>query len=222
MIAWYDGLDEDGDGLFLDWHEANFQPERGAPNEIAGHVGSATAPPFEVVWDTMWIPDQRPQSIRLVARLRSPAGVWSVTPIVDGLSLTRDSESVRIFRPVEIPEKFGVRVGRTATCDIPIPASIDLTGASDAKLHLRTWHGFADVHSPSKLNEHSLVLEGKNHHYDADLMPVPVSSLRSGDNTFTIQSDTKEHMLEVLWPGPELIVRFHDRPEQRDNESKAN
>ncbi len=64
------------------------------------------------------------------------------------------------------------------------------------------------MHAPLKLNGETLPLEGKNHHYDADLVPVPVSILKTGENVFTIHSDTEEHMLEVLWPGPELVIRF--------------
>ncbi len=135
VIAWYDGIDEDGDGLFLDWHEASFQPERGEAAALAGHVGTATQPPFEVRWDTTWVPDQDPGSLRLVARLRSQDGLWSVTPIVDGLSLVREMESVRVFRADRLPERFGVRVGETKSCAIPLPAAADV---GRARMHVCT------------------------------------------------------------------------------------
>jgi hypothetical protein len=38
--------------------------------------------------------------------------------------------------------------------------------------------------------------------------PIPVAELKAGPNRFTIHSDTKHHMLEVLWPGPAITVRY--------------
>jgi hypothetical protein len=37
---------------------------------------------------------------------------------------------------------------------------------------------------------------------------IPPAALRTGDNVFTIRSETDQHMLEVHWPGPALTVRF--------------
>ena len=37
---------------------------------------------------------------------------------------------------------------------------------------------------------------------------VPVSTLQRGTNVVTFFSDTIHHGIEVLWPGPELIIRF--------------
>lgn len=61
-----------------------------------------------------------------------------------------------------------------------------------------------------QLNGHRFPINGQNHHYDFDLLPFPAEKLRLGDNIFAIESDTEHHVLEVLWPGPALILKYRD------------
>ncbi len=208
LLAWHYAYDENGDGVFLDWHGGYFQPSRGEPAELAHHVGTSrrVATAAEITWNTRWVPDQPPQSIRLVARIQDSAGTWFVTDAVGQLSLERPAASVRLYRPDEIPERFGVRVGRTASCVIQVQEQ--LQQAVEAGLALRTWHGWDGHHSPLQLNDHRMPISGMNHHYDFDILDVPVSALRRGENVFSVHSDTEHHMLEVLWPGPALLVRY--------------
>jgi hypothetical protein len=207
VLAWYDGYDEDGDGIFQDWHQAYFQPLRGAPAELREHVGTAWREPYAIRWDTHWVPDQSPHSVRLVARVQDSGGIWSVTPVVERLSLVRPGVSVTLYRAANLPERFGVRAGRRQTCTIPLPASGPPQAGAEVVLSLRTWHGWDGHHHPLRLNDHELPIRGKNHHYDYDLLSVPAAALLRGENRLTIHSDTEHHMLEVLWPGPALIVR---------------
>jgi hypothetical protein len=208
LLAWYDGYDENGDGVFLDWHGGNFQPNRGEPAELAHHVGTSTVAGAEITWNTEWVPDQPARSIRLVARVQAEDGTWFVTDVVRELSLRRTGSSVQLYRPAEVPERFGVRVGRSASCLIPIPVDANLGNATKVGLALRTWHGWDGHHSPLELNQHQMAIAGKNHHFDFDILDVPVEALRTGHNEFRIHSETKHHMLEVLWPGPALLVRY--------------
>jgi hypothetical protein len=87
-------------------------------------------------------------------------------------------------------------------------ASPPLESATAAILHYRTWEGTDLHHAPFQLNGHPHKNEGNNHHYDYDRLPIPVGELKAGPNRFTIHSDTKHHMLEVLWPGPAITVRY--------------
>ena len=208
VLAFYDGEDEDGDGVYRDWHGAYHQPERGAPAELSGHVGTDRQAPFDLRWDTTWVPDQRPGEVRLVARLQDADGLWTVTEPIEGLTLARDKRHVVIFHAQDVPERFGVRVGRERSCTIPLPAEPPLQSVEQAALSLRTWHGWDGHHSPLKLNGHRLPIEGKNHHYDWDRLPVPPELLKPGENSFHIHSETEHHMLEVLWPGPSLLIRY--------------
>jgi hypothetical protein len=208
VLAWYEGYDENGDGVWLDWHGGNFQAVRGGPADLREHVGTAWRAPYQLTWDTRWVPDQPARAVKLIARIQDSAGTWTVTQPVNDVTLRREGESVRLHRPGEIPVRFGVRNKQTKSCTIAIPAGNDLGRVVEAGLHLRTWHGFDGHHHPFKLNDYSQPNAGKNHHYDYDIHLIPPSALRAGDNTFTISSDTEHHMLEVHWPGPALTVRY--------------
>ena len=208
VLAWYEGYDENGDGVWLDWHGGNFQPVRGQPAELREHVGTAWRAPYQVTWDTRWVPDQPPRAVKLVARILDFGGTWTVTQPVANLTLRREGESVRLHRAGELPLRFGARNKQTKSCAIPLPADYDAGRVVEAGLHLRTWHGFDGHHHPFKLNDYAQPNGGKNHHHDYDIHLVPASALRAGENTFTISSDTEHHMLEVQWPGPALTVRY--------------
>ncbi len=210
VLAWYDGYDEDGNGVFKEWHGTRFQPFRGKAADLQDHVGTIdpSSAERELTWKTRWVPDQQPKAIKLIARVQSNDDLIYVTDTVDGLSLKREGFSVKQFRATDVPEVFSVRVGQTKSCNIPIAATDDLGAATEAVLHYRTWEAHDGHHEPFELNGHKHLNEGKNHHYDYDLLPIPIAELKSGDNTFTIQSETEHHMLEVLWPGPAITVRF--------------
>jgi hypothetical protein len=163
-----------------------------------------------VTWNTRWVPDQPPGSVKLLARVQDNTGVWSVTEAVSGLSLVRNGSSVRMYPAIDVPERFGVRADHTGSCVIPL--SSDAGGSAvEAVLALRTWHGWDGHHEPLALNGVMFPVSGKNHHYDFDLLPLPAGAARDGENLFEMSSKTEHHMLEVLWPGPALIVRYESR-----------
>ncbi|TWU62150.1 Soluble aldose sugar dehydrogenase YliI precursor [Crateriforma conspicua] len=210
VLAWYDGYDENGDGIYQDWHVSRFQPWRGQAADLQNHVGTIdpSIGQHELRWDTHWVPDQTPESIKLVARIHDDDGTIFVTDVVDGLTLSRESVSVRQYRASDVPESFSVRVGKEKSCRISIDPTAPIERAEEAVLHYRTWEASDAHHEPLRLNGHPHRHEGKNHHYDYDLLPIPVGQLRRGDNRFTIRSETQHHMVEVLWPGPAITVRY--------------
>ena len=59
LLAFYEGYDENGDGVYRDWHGGYFT-ERGEslPFELMHHAGSAASAPWEICWDTRQVPDQ--------------------------------------------------------------------------------------------------------------------------------------------------------------------
>jgi hypothetical protein len=208
VLASYDGYDEDGDGDYGGYHESHFQLVRGEANEIRDHVGTLWRKPYALNWVTHWVPDQKPGAISLVARIQDSRGYWFVTEPVERLSLDRPDVSVRLYHAENVPEDFGVRVGETKTCTFEIPASDAIDSASEAILHLRTWHGWDGHHEPIRINDHAMPVDGKNHFFDYDRLALPPGVLKQGTNTFSIHSKTEHHMLEVLWPGPAIAVRI--------------
>jgi hypothetical protein len=206
VVARYNGFDENGDGVFTDWHE--FYPW----GQIADHVGSAIRPPFAVVWDTRWVPDQEPRSIEMVARIQDADGVWSVTPVVQGLTLARRGSSVKLYPPVDVPERFWVRTGRgRQSSKVKIPADDVLAKATEAAVHLRTWNGMQESFT---IGRHVEPMAGVDHNYAYTVRPVPVSALKAGDNEISFASDDHDHGPEILWPGPALTVRYGKAPKR--------
>ena len=208
VVAYYDGFDHDGDGLFAGWHHSRFQPARGLPNDTQDHVGTLWKEPYELTWNTHWVPDQAPKFVKLVARIQDSRGLWTVTQPVEDLTLDRSDVSVKLYTAVDVPEDFGVRNGETKHCHFELPPSTPLDQAVEAALHFRSWHGSDAHHAPLQLNDQQLAIHGKNHFYDYDLLRFATSGLRSGENTLTIHSATEHHQLEVLWPGPALVIRY--------------
>jgi hypothetical protein len=206
VMGKYLGYDENGDGAYYDWHRAYHGPQ------IEGHIGSLTQAPYQLTWDTRYVPDQDPAAISLVARIRDTNGIWFVTEEVDSLQLERpDSLSVKMYTSYDIPEKFTVRAGKTLSCKNNIEI---LKDAMNCRLYHRTWNAGDDedagghIDRPLIINGNSFKCYGKNHFFAQSSVDVPVSNLNEGTNEIAYTSDTEHHGIEVLWPGPAFIVRY--------------
>jgi hypothetical protein len=77
VLAYYDGDDSDGDGIYAEYHH---DYHRGKYDAVAirNHVGTDDSSPYQVTWDNFWVPDQ--SGIKLLARIKGDNGVWYVTP----------------------------------------------------------------------------------------------------------------------------------------------
>lgn len=207
LYAYYEGYDENGDGIYQDWHGGYFTPKESTAVALSGHVGTATQSPYKITWDTTWVPDQL-GDLKLVARIKDKSGMWSVTAPVEHLGLSRRNSQVVLYKAEGLDEKFLVRDGQTKSLTISIPD--DLSRATQAVIHLRTWHGDDHAHggTPLTINDWKTSVGGTNHRYKYTVVPVPVSVLKTGKNAITFHSPTEGHGLEVLWPGPGITVRY--------------
>jgi hypothetical protein len=201
FVGLYEDFNWEGDGVFRQWH---YQTEQGV---LRRHIGTAVTEPFRVTWDNRWVPDQS-ERMQIAARITSVHGVTYMTPPVN-LSLARQDRSVRMYRSAVIPEVFGVRIGRRMSCNLPI--ADDPATATDARLAISTWAGnHADAIG---FNQQKIVDRvGKDDFYSYDLVPFSPKILKRGDNEFFVFSDTKEHTVEINWPGPAVLLEFKRRP----------
>ncbi|MEA2064328.1 MAG: Ig-like domain-containing protein [Gemmatimonadota bacterium] len=200
FLARCEGYDVDGDGIFRQW-QRYYQS-----TNLKDHVGTAVQEPYEVCWDTRWLPDQVPGSVELMARVGDVDGIWFVTETVEGLSLVRDSVSVRLYKAVSVPPRFWVRDNRRASCIIPIPEAEPLEMATEAVIHFRTWNG---INEKFTLNDRwSCLIGGANHRYKYSRQGVPLTELATGDNKVSFYSVTEHHGVEILWPGPAVTIRY--------------
>ena len=207
VLAYYEGFDTDGDGVFAEWHREYFRPKYATTISIGGIVGAMTAAPYEVNWDVDWIPDQQPGSVKLQARILDDTGMWYVTDFVDDLSLRHSDGVVKMYPMDSLPIAFWVRDGRSQSAEFTIPSEDDLTTATSARMMVSTWNG----DDTGKIDINGLwqaVNFGALHHYSLDEFSLPVSALSQGVNSVTISATTPDHGMEVLWPGPMFFLRF--------------
>lgn len=211
-IARYNGYDENGDGIYNDWHWAYHSPE------LVDHIGTSKSPPFNVTWKTEWIPDQEEGAIAIIARIKDKNDIWFVTDSVFNLSLKREAgKSVKMFTSRDLPIGYSVRNNKKKDCFSDIST---LENAVTAKLFHRTWNA-ADDHAasgslshPLFVNENIFKCYGKNHFYALSSADIPIAELKTGQNTISYKSTTLEHGIEVLWPGPAIIIKYDENAEK--------
>ena len=211
VLAYYDGDDTDGDGVYQEYHH---DYHRGKWDEVVikHHAGSDFASPWSVTWDNSWVPDQ--SGIKLLARIKGSNGVWYVTPEVTGLTLARASSAVRLYKPYGIDEREWARgdlgdPAGTQQSYVDIP---DLADATSAVFLARTWNGVDGDGDPghyTRVNGWYAPAYGENHYYSYDLLSVPVGELQEGQNLIEFKSNTTAHHgIEVIWPGSAIAVRY--------------
>lgn len=211
FFAYYEGYDRDGDGRFLDWQESYHRPKSATTWTLAGHVGTDTTAPYSATWDTSWVPDQAAGQIKFLARIRDTSGMWFVTDEIAGLTLLRQTTSVRLYRAFGIPTAFWVRAGQSKSCSYFIPTGDDLSLATAAQVHISTWNG-SDNTAVMRIGTWTAPRFGADHHHSFNVLTLPVSALVQGLNTFTVSATTTAHGPEILWPGPAILVKYNDAP----------
>jgi len=197
FVGEYDDFNWEGDGVYRQWH---YVVQRG---QLRRHLGTATADPFEVAWDTTWVPDQD-QPVRIAARITDADGLICMTSPVT-VTFRRQGRSVRLWKAADVPKAFGVRVGDRKECRIEVGG--DVAKIRAARIVLSTWSAaHADEIGLNGVKLADRV--GLVHNYSFDFIPVPKGLLRAGPNTFHVFSNTKEHAAEINWPGPALLVEY--------------
>jgi hypothetical protein len=213
VLAYYDGYDTDGDGVYQEYHYDYHSANSESDMTIHNHVGTAYGP-FSFTWDNVWVPDQ--SGMKMMARIRGTNGVWYVTPEVTNLSLLRSNSSVKLYKPLNTPERAWARGDLDVVrINVNIPSGDDINKATSAVYHNRTWNGLDNVREPGethyrRFNGSDDGEYGLSHNFSYDLRPVP-GTIQSGNNQFSFYSQTVlHHGMEIIWPGPALTVRYSE------------
>jgi len=203
----YAGFDEAGAGGGRQWH--GFTRKR----EVLGHLGTVTAAPYRISWDTRMLPAQRDVAVRAVVRFRSVPDLVHRTQVREGLEIAaRAGVEVAVLGLKEVPAQFWSRANRRKQAEIELP--IDPAAIERAELHTTAWAGGpGTVKDYFTLNgRHFPVAEGSDHRTHYTVLPVDAGLLRRGANTVAVLSDTEHHGIEILKPGPALVVRYRTAP----------
>lgn len=205
-IGLYEDINVQGDGKYRQWQ---YRYHRGA---LQDHLGSATEGPFEVTWNTDWIPDQN-HPITITALATDVQGYIHVLPMIHGLHLKRE-HGVSLIKPYVQDPFWTTRNGEhSQLMDIPFKVSEkDL-----AKLYWNSW---------SPCYSEGLSINGTAQQKDADTPcydehwheePVAqIDALKQGKNELTtlktpLHNGEMVHGMDVQWPGIMLKVKHYDK-----------
>jgi hypothetical protein len=200
--GFYEGYAENGGTAAKQWH--GFTTAR---NPVA-IVGSAIKEPFTARWDVSMLPAQKGMAVRAVVQFAEPANLIYETAAI-GLEVGAGRQrTVQLFSASEKATPFWSRAGRLKTAVIKL--DIDSAGIEKAELHTVVWDGGkGKVAEYFKLNGRFFDIAGAGKHdVRYTVHAVPPDVLRKGANEIELVSDTQGHGIEMLEPGPALMVRY--------------
>jgi hypothetical protein len=202
--ARYYGYDENGNGWETDWHGMT------KDREAYGMLGRGESAPFKLSWDVSLLPAQSSVEVRAYVYLKSHPNLIYETPATKGLAISHGEGSrVSLLVSEDIPKPFWSRVERLKECTIQL--NVDPLDIEAAELHLVSWTGGA-VEDYFTLNGQTMpVAEGSGHEVIYSVIPVDPRILKSGANKIKLLSDTEHHGIEILLPGPALVIRSRNR-----------
>lgn len=206
-VGLYEDVNLEGDGVYRQWHHVFAQ------GEIAGHVGTSREAPFEVSWDTRWVPDQA-RPIELAARIVDREGFVHFTPAVAGLTLDRVF-SVELCRPTDIPRLWVTRGGSHTSSFHP---QGDLEKAVAFQIVWNSWS--PGYFNGILLNDYVIFAHGDVYYRPRvyRLTSDATYKLEPGANFITTRQVPKKHGTEMVhgaevqYPGFMVLIRYA-RPE---------
>ena len=197
----YRGYDENGNARDTDWHGFT---KRRQPVAI---VGKSATPPFVILWDVAMLPEQKDMAVRAVVHFKDHGEVTYRTAATRGLATPDRGASVTLRYSKDLPAPLWSRVSRRKKCTIVVDQ--DPKRIERAQLHVVVWDGGAGDHkTPFTLNGHPLPVAGKGRHDVLyRVLDIDPAILKRGANEISLVSSTEHHGIEVLLPGPALMVR---------------
>lgn len=202
--ARYFGYDENGNRLRSDWHGMT------KGREPYGMLGDSVKPPFELTWDTSLVPAQFDVQLRALVEFKDLGDTDLVyqTASSKGIAIGKPEDvQVALYESKDLPEPFWSRAERLKQCSIELdcaPSKIE-----KVELHVVSWTGGAGtVEDYFTLNGTFFpVAEGHAHELVYSRIEIDPKILRKGKNEIKLVSDTEHHGIEIMLPGPALLVR---------------
>lgn len=202
-IGFYEDVNWPGDGKYLQWQ---LHPHMG---EIRNHIGSSVEAPFEVTWDTEWLPDQE-ADIKVMARIETTDGLVHLSEATDKLELERDY-SVQLLKPTSQPLRWSTRSGQF---NQQLYLDNEVTEIEEAKLYWKSWSPCYNV--GMEINGNPVLGEIEEWpcyaYYEHELDVEDVTVFLKGANTVTtlktpLHDGHMVHGMEVQWPGIQAKIK---------------
>jgi hypothetical protein len=207
FVGLYDGMNWEGDGIYRQWHHTYFQ------GELMNHLGTAQGAPWQVEWDTSWVPDQT-EPMQIAARITDDTGLTYVTEPSTNLTFDRPGLRVELCRPYDVPKQW---ITRTSEKSEKFRVTGDLAQAEAAQLVWSSW-------SPGYMNgvfiNGQKVFESEGPRYACFWHRIRLADLgvlRAGENVLTTGLTPKHdgemvHGMEVNWPGIMVLIQYRTQP----------
>jgi len=203
VIGYYEDADLEGDGLYRQWHYSYHKCG------IYNHIGTMASSPYNLVWNTEWLPDQV-EKMKLAGFVHRNDGYIYMTKVVKNLTLERPGISVELCKPYRRPKGWFTRNG---AFEERFQIKGDLAKAVEAKMELRSW-------SPGYFNgiyiNNFIVFVKEGPIYDYFQHDIPVEALyalKPGENILMtgktpLYPEGMVHGVEVQWPGIMLLIKY--------------
>lgn len=200
--GFYYGYDENGDTITYGWHGMTKNKEPYAT------IGTARAYPFTVDWDTAMLPEQQEMAVHAIVHFKGQPEITYVTPVIGGLFAVKPKgKRVTLYPARDLPVPFLSRANQSKACVINV--DVEPERIERAELHIVVWDG-GDGGKKDHffLNGHPVAIAGKgNQDVLYRQLAIEPKWLKRGINRIELISDTDHHGLEVLLPGPALMIR---------------
>jgi CubicO group peptidase (beta-lactamase class C family) len=202
--ARYTGYDENGNGWQTDWH--GMTKER----EAYGMLGTSENGPFKLDWDVSMLPAQSGVEVRAFVYLKESPKLVFQSQVTGGLEIgSGRKDKVSLYLSDDLAKPFWSRANKLKECTINL--DVDPATIESAQLHVVVWTGGAgEVKEYFTLNDKFFpVAEGESHDLYYHIIALDPKLLKKGANTIKLLSDTEHHGIEVMLPGPALMIRSH-------------
>jgi hypothetical protein len=200
--GYYDGYDENGNGRTRDWHGFT---KRRRPTAM---IATTKTAPFTTTWDVSMLPAQGDIKVRALVEFDDLPDMLYETAAVAATEIPKDRRGVvSIHHAADLPHPFWSRANKKQTCTIDVP--VDPARIQRALLHVVAWDGGAGgIRESFTLNGKPLpVADMGRHDVLYRQLGIEPAILRRGKNTIELLSNTDHHGIEVLLPGPAIVVR---------------
>jgi hypothetical protein len=202
FIGLYGDVNPQGDGKYRQWQ---YRYHRGKRQDL---IGSATTAPFEVTWDTAWLPDQD-HPIKITALATDTEGFTHVLPVIENLRLPPD-HNVILLKPYGQDPFWTTRNGEHAQYfHIPFEPSQE----DQARLYWSSWspcysEGISINGTEQENNPDTPCYDAYWHEVDV----ADASALQKGKNELkTLKTPLHDgemvHGMDVQWPGIMMKVK---------------
>jgi hypothetical protein len=117
-----------------------------------------------------------------------------------------------MYKRSSMPTPFWSRDSKEKKAAIKLPK--DISSLKRAQLMIKIWDGGeGKVKEPFKINGHPYSITSRRAVHDVvfTIDEVDPEHLKPGENQITLLSDTEHHGIEVLLPGPVLIVCYKEK-----------